>query len=350
MLYRRRDALLSCAGLEDLSGLLGLAAEKLIMLAANPQYHSFYLKKKTGKSRLIEEPIIGLKRVQRYLADFLQAVYYTERTSAAYGFMVHPTDDPDKRHVLSNAQMHLGKKYLLNLDMADFFHSVSQDRVRQIFCAPIFNFSTELSTLIAQLVCYKGRLPMGAPTSPVISNLAAIPLDQDLLYLAVDRSWTYTRYADDMSFSGDHPIKAKDIQQIEQIVCMWDFQLNPDKKKYYGPNRKDKSVTGLIVSGEKATLPPEYLPSLEAAIANLEKVVASQYLVPSGRARTSAWVEELRSTVYGKLEFARHVLGNDHFWVSRLRGAYYDAISRPEEYGTLSWLEIGYDWDLHGSW
>lgn len=349
-LARRRDALLAITGVEDLARLLGLAAEKLIMLAANPQYNSFYRKKKNGKSRLIEEPIHPLKRVQDYLGDFLQAVYYFHRTPAAYGFMVHPLDDPDKRHVLTNARKHLGKSYLLNLDMADFFHSISQERVQRIFQAPLFHFSEDLSTLIAQLVCYKGRLPMGAPTSPVISNLATIPLDLDLLFLAREKSWTYTRYADDMSFSSELEIEVEDMELIDRIVQMWEFKLNPDKKTFFGPTSKDKSVTGLLVGGDTISLTPEYLPSLEAAISNLEQVILTQKMMPSGRAQSSEWVEELRSTVFGKLEFARHVMGDHHFWVSRLRGAYYDAIRQPEEYGSLSWLEIGYDWDIHASW
>lgn len=350
MLARRRDAFLCCSGLEDMARLLGLAAEKLLMLAANPQYNAFFLKKKSGKSRLIEEPRMPLKRIQSCLGDYLQAVYYFDRTPAAFGFMVHPLDDPDKRHVLSNAEKHLGKKYLLNLDLVDYFHAISQPRVEQIMRSPLFNFSKDLSSLIAQLVCHKGRLPMGAPTSPVLSNLATLPMDQDLLYLAEDNHWTYTRYADDLSFSADLPIEKDGVDSIEYVVRMWDFNLNPDKLKYYGPNSKDKSVTGLYVDGDQVALSPEYLPSLESAIAQLEKVLVTQRMVPGGRERPSTWVEEFRRTVFGKLEFARHVLGEEHFWVSRLRGTYYDAIAIPDELLMQSWLEVGYDWDLHDSW
>ena len=349
-LSRRSEAVLGCSGLEDLARLLGLAAEKLLLLAANPQYNTFYRKKKSGKMRLIEEPVAPLKRVQDYLGDFLQAVYYFHRTPAAYGFMVHPLDDPDKRHVLSNATRHLGKPYLLNLDMEDFFHTVTQQRVQQLFEAPLFGFSEELSRFLAQLTCYNGRLPMGAPTSPVLSNIAAIPLDHDLVQLSEDSGWTYTRYADDMSFSSEAPIPEDATEEISRIVEMWEFRLNPEKRKYFGPNASDKSVTGLLVGGDKIGLAPEYLPALESAIDQLAKVTAAQHLVPSGRQADSIWVVDLRRAVFGKLEFARHVLGEDHFWVSRLRGAYYDALRAPEDYGALTWLEAGYDWDFPSNW
>lgn len=349
-LSRRRDALIACRDLESLAKLLALRPERLLTLAANPLYREFSTPKKDGSRRHIEEPIPFLKRVQDRLADFLQAVYYFHRTPAAYGFIVRPVDDPEPRHILSNARAHLGRPYLLNLDMEDFFHTIRQDRIYTLFHAPLLNFPTDLSEILTALVCYHGRLPMGAPSSPVLSNLASIPLDQDLLHLAGKHHWVYTRYVDDLSFSADRPISEQQAAFITEIVERWDFRLNAKKKKYYGPKDPDKSVTGLIVSGPTVTLPDDYLPTLEAAIHHLSKVVDAQYLTASGRAKDSEWVNDLRRGVFGKIEFARHILGDEHAWLKRLRGAYYDAIHPPEEYGALSWLEFGYDWDYNAGW
>lgn len=349
-LARRQDTLIACQDLESLAKLIAIRPERLLTLSANPLYREFTIPKKDGSRRSIEDPIPLLKRVQDRLADFLQAVYYFHRTSAAYGFVVRPVDDPEPRHVLSNARAHLGRPYLLNLDMEDFFHSISQERIRTLFNAPLLNFPEDVSEVLAGLVTYRGRLPMGAPSSPVLSNLVSIPLDQDLLNLAEDNQWVYTRYADDMSFSSREDISALQLGQIAQIIESWDFALNEEKKKYYGPGHPGKSVTGLIVAGDHVTLPDEYLPTLEAAIAHLSKVVDAQFLTASGRSKNSTWVEDLRRGVYGKLEFAQHILGDDHAWLNRLHGAYYDAVRPPEEYGALSWLEFGYDWDFTGRW
>jgi RNA-directed DNA polymerase len=349
-LRRRAEALLACSTLEDVVRLLGVRAEKFVAMAANPQYREFTLPKEGGGRRLIEEPLPMLKRIQDYLGDFFQAVYYQNRSPAAFGFMVRPIDDPEPRHVLSNAQAHLGRPWLLNLDLKDFFHAVTTQRVREVLAAPLFGFPEDLCELLAGLCTYKGRLPMGAPSSPVLSNLSAIPLDEDLLALARQHGWTYTRYVDDMSFSSVRPITDEHLARIEYYVQVWGHELNHGKKKLYKPGDPSKEVTGLIVSGEKVSLPDDYLPSLEAAIDHLEKVIDAQHQSPSGRSQKTPWVENLRMGVHGKLEFARHVLGPDHFWVSRLMGKYYDAIKPPEKYGALSWLDFGYDWDFRSGW
>jgi RNA-directed DNA polymerase len=349
-LRRRAEAFRACSTLEELARLLGVSAAKLAALAANPVYREFTVPKKDGSPRYIEDPVLLLKRVQDYLADFLQAVYYEHRTPAAYGFMIRPVDDPEPRHILSNAQAHLGQPWLLNLDLEDFFHFIPTQRVREVLAAPIIGFPADLCEILADLCTYKSRLPMGAPTSPVLSNLATIPLDEELLHLAETKNWLYTRYADDMSFSSHEPITEEHVSQIEYYVKLWGHELNPLKKKLYKPGQNDKEVTGLIVSGDKVALPDDYLPNLESVIVHLAKVIEAQHYVPAGRAQTSSWVEDLRTGIHGKLEFARHILGADHHWVSRLTGRYYDAIRPPEDYGAISWLEFGYDWDMRSHW
>lgn len=344
ILARRRDIFLSCNDLESMCDILGVGTERLLKLANQPQYREFSIPKKNGKRRHIEDPIPLLKRVQDRLGDFLNAVYYYNKTDSAYGFVVRPVDDLDERHVLSNAEKHVNKKWLLNLDMKDFFHLIKEERLRVLFGAPLFCFSDDVSILLAKIVTYKGRLPMGAPTSPVLSNLVSIPLDEDLLYLSNIKGWQYTRYADDMSFSSDEEITDQDIGEILRVVHQWDFEINLSKKKLFRPKDKNKLVTGLVVSGMKVSLPSDYLPSLESAIHHLSKVIDAQHLVRSGRIRHSKWVDDLKNGVRGKLEFAKHILGENNSWVSRLNGAYYDATRPPEEYGPLSWLEFGYNW------
>jgi len=338
----RADRFLACQTFDQLARLLGKQPLQLIGLAAHPQYREFYIPKKSGGKRLIEDPVPPLKKAQRRLNDYLQAVYYFHRTASAYGFLTNPVDDPQPRHILTNAGQHLGRPWMLNVDMKDFFHQITQERAQELFKAPIFGFNDEISTALAALCCYKGRLPMGAPTSPILSNLASIPLDQDMEDYARDRGWVYTRYADDMTFSANEPITEAHFREIENWITAYDFILNPTKKRFYGPDDK-KEVTGLVVGDSEVELADDYLDMLTGAIQHFSDIVDAQHLTPSGKNQPSPWVTELQAQVKGKLEFARQILGeNDERFID-LETRLIKAAEPPESYGPLTWLEFGYD-------
>ncbi|MCB0583386.1 MAG: RNA-directed DNA polymerase, partial [Phaeodactylibacter sp.] len=180
----RAKRFLSSGTLEELALYLGKASLKLLALAELPSYNEFRIPKKSGGMRRIEDPTPELKKVQRKLNDYLQAVYHFQRTDAAYGFLANPVDDPSPRHILSNARVHMGCRWLLNVDAKDFFHMVSEERVKQVFQSGPFHFEEPIAGLLASLCCYKGRLPMGAPTSPILSNFASVPMDHALMELA----------------------------------------------------------------------------------------------------------------------------------------------------------------------
>ena len=98
---------------------------------------------------------------------------------------------------------------------------------------------------------------MGAPTSPALSNLICIPLDQDLMHWSEERNLVYTRYADDLSFSGHNPIEAAEVVEIAQWIQAYDLVINPNKVKFYGPEYTQKEVTGLIVGLDGIPVPEE---------------------------------------------------------------------------------------------
>lgn len=317
----RAERFLACQTFEQLAQLLGTQPMHLIGLAAHPQYREFFIPKKSGGKRLIEDPVAPLKKVQRKLNDFLQAVYHFQRSDAAYGFLTNPTDDPAPRNILSNAEVHLGCQWMLNLDMQDFFHLVSEPQVKQLFMGP---------------------LPMGAPTSPVLSNFASIPLDRNLENYAQRQGWKYTRYADDMTFSASTPIESQHIAEVEALIEHYDFRLNPQKVRLYAPN-DDKEVTGLIVKHDQIELAEDYLDMLSGAIQQFSNIVDAQHVTPSGQDQPSPWVEELKQQVQGKLEFARHILGEESSIYRELDHQLQLASEPPEHYGPLIWLEFGYD-------
>lgn len=331
-----------CQTFEGLARLLRKEPLPLMGLAMAPKYDEFQIPKKKGGFRQIENPDPPLKKVQRKLNDYLQAVYYFHRTAGAYGFLTNPTDDPEPRNILTNARRHVGCQWMLNVDMQDFFHLVSQARVKQLFQAPLLDFNDHISSTLAGLSCYRGRLPMGAPSSPILSNLVSIPLDHDLQDFAEDRGWTYTRYADDITFSAQTEITTAQIKEINDWIEAYELKLNPSKIRLYGPEDEDKEVTGLLVGPEEVGLPEEYLNMLDQAVTKLNDVVDAKHAMPSGRAQRTPWVKELEQQVRGKLEFARQILPEDDDRLIDLEIRYDTAIEPPEVYGPLTWLEFGY--------
>lgn len=345
---RRAKVFLECQSIDRLAHLLSTKPGRLLRVGTNPTYKEFFVPKRTGGKRLIENPDAGLKKVQRKLNALLQAVYFFHRSAAAHGFLTNPVDDPDPRSILTNASRHIGCKWLLNMDMKNFFHQINQLWVKQLFQAPILQFSPQMASFLAELCCYKGRLPMGAPTSPILTNLICIPLDQDLLDWSKNQALVYTRYADDMTFSSQRPIGSQHTEAITQWVEAYGLRINPKKIKLFAPEHPAKEVTGLLVRADRLDVPPAYVAQLEKAIQRLSDIVDAQHLTPSGRDWPSAWVQELEDQVRGKMEYVRQIKGEFSPVYTRLAIQMEAAVSPPEQYGPISWLDFGYD-TIHGS-
>ncbi len=335
----QKSVFCSVNSLHALCGLLKVDQRRLQLLAQQPPYKTFTVPKKDGGERLIEAPGAELKRLLGRLNRYLQSVYYFEKTSAAYGFIVGVKNDADRRNVVSNARKHVGRPYLLNVDLLDFFHTVTREMVVAIFAGPPFGFKRQLPDLLADLTTYQGRLPMGAPTSPVLSNLACRELDRQLLAFAENMLWVYTRYADDMSFSAKQPVNAEKVNSVRRIIREAGFEINKRKTKVFGPDTP-KIVTGLLVT-DKVSLAPDYLPNLEAEIARLRETMIVQN--EQGQLSTK-WVEEYKRGIMGRLNFAGFVLKRNNETYIRLKDAYYTAVNPPQEaFGAMSWRGFPYN-------
>ncbi|MFM7372884.1 MAG: reverse transcriptase domain-containing protein, partial [Sphaerospermopsis kisseleviana] len=103
--------------------------------------------------------------------------------------------------MVTNAKNHCNKKFVLNLDIKDFFPTITQQRIRGVMMSPPYNLPSQIATTISHICCYEGKLPQGAPTSPIISNIVCAKLDSELRLLAKQNKCFYTRYADDITFS-----------------------------------------------------------------------------------------------------------------------------------------------------
>lgn len=189
-------ALLSATTPRDVASILGIEYSRLIYhLYKTPiekKYTDFTIPKKAGGTRSICSPISPLKIIQKNLVRLLEAVY-SPRPSV-HGFVAD-------KSILSNARLHAGSKYVLNLDLEDFFPSINFGRVRGMFMARPYKLPASVATTLAQICCHKGTLPQGAPTSPIISNMICAKLDGELQRLAKEHHCRYSRYADDITFS-----------------------------------------------------------------------------------------------------------------------------------------------------
>lgn len=194
---------------KDVAMLLEISYERLIYhiygVPDSKKYERFKVLKKSGKLRNISAPSTALKIIQRKLSQVLYGAY--KPNSAVHGFV------PD-RSIVTNAKQHVRRRFVFNIDLKDFFDSIHFGRVRGIFMAPPYALPEEAATVLAQTCCFENRLPQGAPTSPVVSNMVCARLDSELKRLAKNLKCTYTRYADDITFSTTLSQFPKDIAYI----------------------------------------------------------------------------------------------------------------------------------------
>lgn len=232
-------------------------------------YIEFEIPKKSGGVRKISAPSkkSSLKMIQKKLSDRLYNVYYKTdvKRKVSHGY-------EKEKSIITNARCHRNKRYVLNVDIKDFFDSFHFGRVRGFFSKnKNFNFTEKEATIIAQLVCYKGALPQGAPTSPIVTNLLFNIVDMRIVKLARKYKLTYTRYADDMSFSTnskEFPDKINNfIEELKRILNRSGFSFN-EKKTRIDCYSLRQCVTGVTVN-KKLNASKEFIKNTRAMAHNL---------------------------------------------------------------------------------
>lgn len=248
----------------DLADYLNIPQSKLSYIlfkkGVNSYYIEFDIPKKSGGFRHICAPTEDLKNVQRQLANVL----WEHQKSIYEEFGIKPNIShafEKEKSILSNAKIHRNKRLVVNIDLKDFFDSFHIGRVCGYFEKnKYFNLPHGAAVTIAQLACYQGRLPQGAPTSPIITNLICQVLDMHLLSLAKSYRLDYTRYADDMTFStNDKSFLGKwdsFYNELEREIKKSGFLVNEAKTRIAYRNSK-QVVTGLVVN-KKISVDHEY--------------------------------------------------------------------------------------------
>jgi retron-type reverse transcriptase len=208
---------------------------------ASRRYKIYFIPKRSGGKRQISQPSAELKKYQRYIKS--RVFDNLPIHDAVYSYR-------NDRNIKMMASQHRGARYLLRVDFADFFPSIQDTHIRHYF-QNNQNLNNQDITLINLLVCKAGKLTIGAPSSPVISNFILYELDQYLDTKSKELDVTYTRYADDLYFSTSRETVLSNIIPLLTKFIKESFfiKLNINSSKTVNTSKKySQRVTGLVLT------------------------------------------------------------------------------------------------------
>lgn len=309
--------LLGLATVDDVAAFFDISRKRLnYHLYWHPTpYRAFEIPKRSGGVRLIESPPVPIIVFQKKLARALSELYRPKVT--AHGFI-------PGRSIVTNARHHLGAKFVLNIDLAGFFHSIHFGRIFGLLQKPPFSLKRNVAAVLAHLCCWNKRLPQGAPTSPVLSNLVCRSLDTKLSQLGKAVGAKYSRYADDITFStrrSEFPSRLAGFgldnnpvvlaEELVKIIRSEGFAVNDAKTRLLARHVRQE-VTGVTIN-EKLSVHPNYARSLRGALWCWRRL---GYDEANRRFRE---VYDKKSRVGGQPELARHLEGRIAF-LTMVRG------------------------------
>ena len=215
-----------------------LYIKKLYSISNNIEdnYKVFKIKKSNGSFRKIYEPNSTLKYIQRQILKNILENKKVSKYATAY---------QKGKSLKENAQIHIGKKIILKLDIKNYFDSISFYSIYNN-CFPIEYFPKGIGMLLTYLCTYNGYLPQGAPTSAYISNLVMKDFDDELGSWCEINNISYTRYSDDMTFSGDFNPNLI-IKKVKTMLFKLGFELNK-KKIHVIKQHQQQKITGIVVN------------------------------------------------------------------------------------------------------
>lgn len=316
---RARFAVLTTT--RDVATLLEVTPKKLAYYAyGNRVYRTFEIPKRRGGTRVISAPANSLKILQKKINYVLRLIYRPK--GVAHGFSVN-------KSIVSNAASHTKRRYVLNVDLQDFFGSINFGRVRGMLMAWPYSLGHGAATILAQLCTFNNVLPQGAPSSPIITNMICARMDSELKVLASTYRCRYTRYADDITFSTSIRVFPEALARVdltgdtrktvagEELVRVIEengFTVNPEKVRLQVPAERQE-VTGLVVN-RFPNVPRSYIRQIGGLLHAWEKygaaAAAAEFFQNHDRQnRASGDAELLRRVIRGKIAFVGRVRGTD---------------------------------------
>lgn len=248
-------------------------------------YRTFEINKKDSKKkRTIKEPLPSLKEIQLWILENILYQIPVSKFAKAY---------IKKRNVLDNVKYHINKKKVVKLDLIDFFPSITRDAVEKIFLS--CGYSSNISNLLSKLCTLNDSLPQGAPTSPYLSNIFMKEFDNQIADFCKNLNIRFTRYADDMVFSGDFDENLI-INKIKEEIKPLGLKLNEEKTSIMKQN-VPQIVTGVLVNKRLK------LPNKDLSLLRLQMHFIMKYGLE----------EHLRYTKNTKSNFIKHIIGKINY-------------------------------------
>ncbi len=279
-------------------------------------YYRFDIPKKSGGTRHIAAPKTQLKAAQKQILE--QILQKVEVSDFSHGFI-------KSRSVLTGAKVHhTSPDLLINIDLENFFPTITFERVRGLYQS--FGYSGYIASLLAMICTYCERMPLeikgeikyiktsdrilpqGSPASPMITNIICKKLDKRINGLCKKLGMTYTRYADDMSFSymgdTDNLAIGSFLNSVNKIIEEEGFHMKKEKTHILRKNNR-QYITGIVINNEEIGVPKKWVKILKASIHNAQKLKASGNSVPnktiheiSGKI---AWLKNVNAKRYEKI-------------------------------------------------
>ena len=294
------------------------------------RYKQFSIKKKTGGFRTITAPQTKTFKMLLQCLNEIYKAFYTP-SEYAMGFV-------EGRSIVTNAEIHKNQNYILNIDLKDFFPSITQARVWKRLQLKPFNFSDKIASIFAGLCCMKetikdenGKesvryvLPQGAPTSPIITNMICDTLDHRLAGVAKRFGLRYSRYADDITFSSMHNVYQKDGEfwkELNRIITQQGFTINEKKTRLQKLGERQE-VTGVIVS-KKLNVSQKYVKNIRNILYIWGKygfIAAQSKFLPKYKAdkgHVKKGNPDMINVLEGKLLYLKMVKGEEDSVYQRL--------------------------------
>ncbi len=342
--------------LDDLAVFLGVESYDSLkrLIYPSPLYNSFEIPKKTGGTRTINSPSLKLKQLQRIIANEVRDEF-AQRSPVAHSFI-------KGRSIVTNALPHVGRAALVRLDLADFFGQIHFGRIKGVFSSRPFNFNDDIATVLAQICCYKNKLPQGAPSSAALTNFVCLELDSVLSRLAKRYKGRYTRYADDLTFSFkniplekigseflsitvDENNKKNVSAGSKLLLAIKKAGFDVNEKKTIGANSdKRQMVTGIIVN-KNLNLPKKYIEEVRRGLfiwkkAGIDAAEKRCVAVLQNRTKRDGAVSQLAPLLHGKLTYLSMVKGQSDTVYQKLARAFNELIERDAPDGNTPQLNI----------
>jgi RNA-directed DNA polymerase len=314
--------------IKHLATMIGCDDRLINDLLASETKKEFYIKRhipkknknmrQSGAFREVwEADSLELAKAQKSLLRCFED-YATNKFDGKYP---HPSSHGfiPKRSIITNARVHLGSKYLLRLDIHEYFNSISSEALSTFFTN--IGLHKDVANGITALTTIDNCLGQGINSSPLFANLMCLDLDEELGQLASEYDCHYTRYADDLAFSGDRNVPP--IDRIKSVLRKSGFRLSPDKRKY-SKNGQAHFVTGLSISNKNGPfVPKKFKHRLRQELHYAEK-----YGIKDHSNRTNYFsVMQCINSIDGRINFLKSVEPNLGF---KLRALWYEILSKED--------------------